>query len=102
MSDRDPNTGKFVRGNRANPGGRPKAAISLEALTSCVSEDELRLMVRKLVELSLAGDLKAMEMLLDRIYGKPQQRTELTGMDGAPLLKGYIGISPDDWDDDKQ
>ena len=27
------------------------------------------------------------------------ERTELTGLDGTPLVKGYVGISPDDWDE---
>lgn len=26
------------------------------------------------------------------------ERQEMTGADGAPLVKGYVGISPDDWD----
>jgi hypothetical protein len=28
------------------------------------------------------------------------ERSEVTGKDGTPLIKGYVGISPDEWDAD--
>lgn len=35
----------------------------------------------------------------------PRQRQEITGANGGPVgvqVKGYVGISPDDWDDEPQ
>lgn len=34
-------------------------------------------------------DYKAISYLVDRIMGKPTERHELTGEDGAPLFKAY-------------
>lgn len=40
-------------------------------------------------------DFKAIAYLVDRIMGKPTERKEITGADGAPLFKVYAGIDTD-------
>lgn len=45
-------------------------------------------------------DYKATAYLIDRIMGKPTERKEVSGPDGAPIeLKGYLtkDVSPDAW-----
>lgn len=49
-------------------------------------------------------DRAANEYLINRVMGKPTDRTELSGVDGAPIaVKGYLvkDASPDAWDDNE-
>lgn len=48
------------------------------------NQTAIKLILTKLREMALTGDLKAIEMLLDRFYGKPKQRVESTGP--APII----------------
>lgn len=64
--------GQFARGNPGGP-GNPHAgqvaklrAVMLEAVTP----NDMRAVVRKLVEMATAGDLKAVELLFSRTLGK--------------------------------
>ena len=41
----------------------------------------------------LGARIAAAEKLLDRVYGKPKQRTELTGGDGDPVQMEVIGAA---------
>lgn len=41
--------------------------------------------------------LKAAQDVLDRTTGKPRAAVDVTS--GGAQLKGYFGVSPDDWDD---
>lgn len=49
----------------------------------------------------LAGDfgpkffLQALTYVSDRGYGRPSQSVEVTGADGAPLFKSFIGVDTD-------
>jgi hypothetical protein len=52
------------------------------------------------VELELY-DAQAALVHIGRHHKLFTDKSELTGKDGAPLVvKGYIGFSPDDWDND--
>ncbi len=83
MTDRDA-SGKFVKGNKANPGGRPKSDLSITALIDeAVNEDDWRFIIQALLKKARRGDHKAIEMLLDRRFGKPGQ--PITGADGGAL-----------------
>lgn len=59
----------------------------------------------KLIEEALSGNMTGIIFYLktqakDRGY---TDRLELTGPDGNPLeVKGYVNVSPDDWDEDKE
>ena len=64
-----------------------------------------------LVEVSIDGrsvyqrapDYKALSYLIDRIMGKPTERKEVSGPDGAPIpfkLYEVAEASPDAWTDD--
>lgn len=71
-----------------NPAWRPKGARSVEtlfreAIDKLAKDLDIEDVERDLVITILAkakkGDLKAMEMYLDRMYGKPKQKIETTG-----------------------
>ena len=85
MTDRDA-SGKFVKGNNANPGGRPKSDLSITALIdAAVNEDDWKFIIAALLKKARRGDHKAIEMLLDRRFGRPVQQNQLTGADGGAV-----------------
>lgn len=89
----------FQKGQSGNPGGRPsEARQELQALLDKRFTPSKRAKVLdKLIEDAIAGQHDARVLLLAYTYGKPIERQELTGADGAPL-KGYVYVSPEDWD----
>jgi hypothetical protein len=88
-----PNLKPFPKGVSGNPGGKPRR-IPL----SDVIREELEkknngkavnnvAIARKLIQMALAGNLDAIREIADRVEGKPRQRSEITGADGAPLFE---------------
>lgn len=68
--DRDA-TGKFLPGNQAgkgNPFARHVAKLR-KSLMDAVGEDEIRMIVEKLIELAKSGDLGAAREVLQRTLG---------------------------------
>jgi hypothetical protein len=90
----------------ARPGaGRKRKADELELQSLLIEAwplNERRLTLEKLA-LKARGDTKdsieAARLLLAYTYGKPIDRQEVSGPDGAPL-KAYVSIDPDDWDNE--
>lgn len=91
MTDRDPTTGKFLPGNRANPGGRPKSDLSLTVLIDeVVSPNDWRFIIATLKKRARRGDVRAIEMLMDRRFGKPVQQTEANvNLSGGLVLEMF-------------
>jgi len=80
----------FPKGVSGNPGGRPKTLPFTDALKAELQKkkghiDNATAIAKKLVEMAIKGDLKAAEMIGDRVEGKPMQRNELSGADGGPI-----------------
>lgn len=75
--------GRFIKGVSGNPGGRRKGIQDL--IDSAVTEDDLKTILVRLVGMAKHGNIKAAEFLFDRLYGKPMQKTELTGKDGGAI-----------------
>jgi hypothetical protein len=88
MADRGPD-GKFIKGSRGGP-GRPTLEVN-ESVTALIDSvilvDDWKKIVVKLRDLALRGNLAAINALMDRRYGKPTERKELTGKDGTPLFE---------------
>ncbi len=76
MTDRDA-SGKFVKGNSANPGGRPRSDLSLSALIDgAVTEDDWKFIITAQLKKARRGDHKSVEWLTDRRFGKAVQPTD--------------------------
>lgn len=66
----------FQKGDpRINRGGRPKAILT-HALMATMSEDDAAKILKGVVALAKNGDLQAVQMLWDRLEGKPIGRNE--------------------------
>jgi len=66
--------GRFAAGNRAASGHKRREHIARlrNAFTNCLTQDDIVCIVEKLLELSKAGDVQAIRLLLDRAIGKPE------------------------------
>lgn len=76
-------------GESGNPGGRGTAKPFLDTLNRAIAQDDakrLRQCAERLLDLAAEGESWAVQMLADRLDGKPKQQTEVTGADGAPLV----------------
>jgi hypothetical protein len=86
------------KGDPVLPGaGRPKklpdsAEKLFEEFMLDVKEGESRTAIERMVMMlrkkAVAGDLKAMEMILDRIYGKPKQDVNVTKTERQIIIIG--------------
>jgi hypothetical protein len=108
---RRPRGKPFVPGDpRINRGGVPAEAVAFqramrEALAAELSKPSDRdpgervfeSMIHRLVALAKAGERWAIEMVLDRICGKPAQAVALTGEGGGPadirVLIEHVGVA---------
>lgn len=85
--ERDAN-GRILPGQRAlNPKGKPKGArhfstLIREAITKVANDtgtSDDKLIVKALIDKAKEGDLKAVDMVLDRVDGKAEQTINLDG-----------------------
>ena len=80
MTDRDPDSGKFIKGTSGNPGGRPKSEFTITGLIdAAVNANDWKFIIGQLLKQARRGNLKAIEMLMDRRFGKALQQTEING-----------------------
>jgi len=80
---------RFKPGQSGNPAGRPRglAAIARKQLEEIAADgDQTRgeLVVRKLIDLALAGNVQAIRLILDREWPAPN-RHEIAGADGDSI-----------------
>ena len=84
---------------------RIEVSPALQEAMAEARETLIDLVEAGLYELALAGDRTAQIAVLNNHPVSRQrgwgQRLELTGANGGPVvIKGYISVSPDDWDTD--
>jgi hypothetical protein len=71
--------GRFAKGNAGGPGnpnGRRTAELRT-ALLDAVTADDIRAIVGRLVAMARGGNLAAVAMLLDRVFGRPVAAVDL-------------------------
>lgn len=62
---------------RINKSGRPKKLPALDDLLSNIPEKTYQAVINKLAEKAKKGDVRAVEVLLDRGWGKAKQPVEI-------------------------
>lgn len=82
--------GRFLPGVSGNPSGRGNAPSLVAALRAELDERDasgrpgLRAIAARLVDMALAGDMRAIREVLDRLDGKPLQAVSLDN--AGPLV----------------
>ncbi|MCH7577398.1 MAG: hypothetical protein IH822_06345 [Chloroflexi bacterium] len=82
----------FKKGNNANPLGRPRNGLSIVDNMAAVLEEadeagvtKARLVAEKYIELGLQGSVAALENIVARFHGRPEQGIKLSGDEERPL-----------------
>jgi Family of unknown function (DUF5681) len=85
----------WKKGQSGNPRGRPRRGSCLADLlrrelerTGPAGVTHKEALVNALVETACEGDLRAIDMIFDRVEGRPKQRQEVSGPEAGPLLLG--------------
>jgi len=84
--------GRFVKGQSGNPKGRPKKLPDLEALLISVLGDikddksAMEAILMTLRAKAVKGDIRAVEVLLERAYGKVKEVVDLNSR-GETVVK---------------
>lgn len=73
--------GRFAKGWQGGPGNPHASNVHKfrNALHASVTEDNIRNVVTKLVQLAEGGEAWAVKELLDRCLGKPKETVEVSG-----------------------
>jgi hypothetical protein len=72
---RDPETGKFLRGNQAGPAGRPRGSRHKYVLAAeALLDGEAAALTRKAIEKAKEGDTVALRLCLERILPPRKDR----------------------------
>lgn len=70
-----PGSKPFQKGQSGNPSGRPKDYLT-QALRQRVGPEDAKKLAETLLALALAGDMKALQEVFDRVEGKAIARQE--------------------------
>lgn len=82
----------FKKGETGNPNGRPKLPDLSELIQDEVGDKGMREAVQALLKAAKKGNVKAIQELLDRGYGKVKQPIDHTNNGEAFNLQDLIGF----------
>lgn len=85
--------GRFIKGSKPNPNGRPSKPREqkfYEITLSAVTYDDWKAIVGKAVEQAKRGDYQARKFLAEHLIGLPVQKTELLGFSVNPANEVHI------------
>ena len=89
--------GRLRKGSVLNPTGRGAAAEArLNAALRSVGNDDVIAVFDKLHAKALRGDVRAAELWLSYVVGKPVQKSEVTGEDGREIVFTIVRRSAED------
>ncbi len=85
----------WPKGVSGNPSGRSAKALLSDAIRRELEAksgraDNATHIARRLVTMAKAGNLSAIEIIADRIEGRPVQASHISGPDGGPIEMGQI------------
>lgn len=82
-------TGKgFTPGQSGNPSGRPKKRLIDEVLKELLLTEDSKVaeaIAQVLLGKAKRGDLRAIQLVVERVQGRPKHSMELSGIDGGPM-----------------
>ena len=82
---------KYKKRQSGNPKGRPKKLPEIEVLLADVfgQPDAMKAVLEKLQTMAKAGNIRAIEIILDRSYGKPKQNIDHTSGGEQIVFTGF-------------
>lgn len=82
---------------RRNLDGRPKKLPELDKiLAECFGDKEMEEVLKAIHKQALKGNVRAGEILMDRIWGKPRQTVEQTVKNITPVIINWKPIDIED------
>lgn len=93
---------------RINRKGRPKKLPQIDILLADILGEEkdgmtaAEVILKKLRQEATKGNLRAIEIILERAYGKSKQQHEVSGIDGGPIAITTIQFVDEQDDTDKE
>lgn len=81
-------SGRFVPGSGGGPGRKPGSRLAelRREMQECQTPEQVRNVMNKLYSLAVGGDLAAIGMYFDRLFGRPVAPLAVkTGRDGEPI-----------------
>lgn len=89
MADKDPKTGRFVKGNKASPGRKPRPteAAYIEKMYTVGDLETWGKATKKMLDLAVAGDVQAYRAIVPYYAGLPVQKLQISSQDAALLAE---------------
>jgi hypothetical protein len=87
----------FQPGQSGNPSGKVESKPFLEALRRAIAQDDgkrVRACAEKLLDLAAGGEPWAIQMLADRLDGRPKAQTVLSGPGDQPIAIEPVILRP--------
>src|SRR5262245_43322647 len=96
VSSATKSAGRFQKGFSGNPNGRPVGSRNRTTLAlQAILDGEGELIIRKAIEMALAGDMVALRLCLERLVPVRHERpvaADLSELNGTTGAAGKLGV----------